>query len=103
MSITFTQYLRPNGKKLMVVIDMDKDTEDKAIKLIQHGCHFEIEVLNTGLVAMYSYKRDDEDCISIKLCENGPSIVEGVKELINETYETCIPFLDVDTNNNNQK
>jgi hypothetical protein len=80
MSIPFTQYLRPDGRKRAMTIDMDKEIEDKAQLLIAKGLHFDIEELTTGLISMTC--GDSEEIISMEVCPNGPEVVESVKKLV---------------------
>ena len=48
MSIPFTQYLRPDGRKRAVEIDMSKEVEDLAKRFIAAGGRYECEELTTG-------------------------------------------------------
>jgi hypothetical protein len=82
MSIPFTQYLLPNGRPVSNSIDMPEDVEKKAAALIQAGYHFDIEVLTTGLVSMTC--EDEEDVISIAICENGPPVVDSVRKIVED-------------------
>ena len=84
-AIPFTQYLKPNGKKVSVVIDMDEDTEAQAKILLDNGYHFAVEILNNGIVSITC--ENDEDVISIELCENGPKIPDIVRKLITTAKE----------------
>jgi len=59
---------------------MPEDVEKKAHALIEAGCHFDIEVLTTGLVSM-TCERDD-DMLSIEVCEGGPPVVAGVRKIV---------------------
>ena len=85
MAIPFTQYLQPNGAKRAVVVDADADTEAKAKILLDRGYHFDIEILTTGIVSLTC--EDDDDVISIELCENGPGITEAIQKLVQGAYE----------------
>jgi len=80
MSIPFTQYLRPDGRKAFVTIDMPAEVEAIASELIKNGYHFDIEELTTGAVSMTCEKYDDS--ISMEVCSNGPAVVECVEKLI---------------------
>ena len=56
MSILFTQYLRPDGRKRGVEIDMSQEVEDLAKRFIAAGGRYECEELTTGhasLTAVY--------------------------------------------------
>lgn len=80
MSIPFTQYLRPNGYSRPIEIDMPPDIEGMAQELIVLGCHFDAEVLTTGKIS-FTCERDD-DLFSIQLCDNGPQVIEAVRDLV---------------------
>lgn len=82
MSIPFTQYLRPNGRTKEVMIDMPADIELKAGKLIESGCHFDIEVLSTGIISMTCEREDD--VLAIRLSTNGPEVPIAVGKLIDD-------------------
>ena len=84
MSISFTQYLRPNGRKVSVQTDLDPETEAKAHKLIAAGYAFEIEELRTGQVSATIVHPDkDYDC-AITVCKNGPDVPVAITKMIKE-------------------
>lgn len=87
MSILFTQYLLPDGKKVPIYIDMDIETEIKATILLENGFHFDAEVLSTGLVSFTC--EDDEEPISIEICENGPMVENAIRNLIDNALENA--------------
>jgi hypothetical protein len=84
MSIPFTQYILPNGRTEPVTIEMPAELERKARELITNGCHFDIEILHTGIVSMTCEK--DDDMLSIELSENGPAIMDAVTRLVEGAY-----------------
>ena len=84
MPIPFTQYLLPDGRTRSISIDMPADIEEKAFDLIYSGCHFDAEILTTGMVSLTC--EDTEDLVAIKVCPNGPSVVTAVRELIESAY-----------------
>ena len=84
MAIPFTQYILPDGRKKAILIDMPDDIERMATELIDDGCHFDAEVLMTGVVS-FTCERDD-DMLSIVLSENGPQVVEKVSKLVNDAH-----------------
>jgi len=61
---------------------MPEDVEKKARALIEVGCHFDIEVLTTGLVSMTC--EDEDDVITIAICENGPPVVDSVRKIVED-------------------
>jgi len=80
MSIPFTQYLLPNGRKSYQLIDRPEDIEDIARRFIASGGRYECEVLRTGEVSLTAVKYDDD--VEIVLSANGPSIPDKVDELV---------------------
>ncbi len=91
MSIPFTQYLMPDGEIRPVEIEMDNDIEEKAQALIKLGCHFNIEMLSTGLVSMTCEKDDEEDeLIAIEICNNNPDVIKAVYKLVSDSYYQLI-------------
>lgn len=87
MAIKFTQYLRPNGKKVSAEIDMPEDIESMARRLSSAGYKFEIEELSTGVVHMDCSADGAEGPVAIELCENGPPVVFAVERLVRESHE----------------
>jgi hypothetical protein len=89
MSIPFTQFIRPNGDKRPIMIDMDADVEAKAKELIGAGCRFEAEAIPLGNLVQFEcvdYARltedDDPLILSSELCKNDPEVIESVKMLV---------------------
>lgn len=85
MSIPFTQYLRPHGTPKSIQIEMDADTEEKATKLLASGCHFDAEVLMTGIVSLTCERGDD--CLSHELCPNGKAVIEAVRKVVHNAFD----------------
>ena len=84
--IPFTQYLLPQGITNAIAIDIDDwEVEDKSVELLDNGFTFDAEILRTGFVS-FTCERDDE-VVSIKLAENGPPVVQAVKDLVNDSYD----------------
>ena len=84
MSIPFTQYLRPDGRRRAVEIDMSQEVEDLAKRFIAAGGRYECEELTTGyasLTAVYEVDSEDQD-IAIEVCPNGPEVPERVEKLV---------------------
>jgi hypothetical protein len=79
-NIPFTQYLRPNGRKIEVSIERPKDIYDKAMGIVEAGYCFEIEVLNTGHVHM-TITNDEGDQDS-EVVKNGPEVPIAVDRMI---------------------
>lgn len=94
MSIPFTQYLMPDGRKASVRIDRPAEIEAKAQQIIGQGYRFEIEMLQTGDVSMEIVKDvadpDIDDSLAGEVCHNGPTegarlgVPESVDKMIND-------------------
>lgn len=80
MTVEFTQYLMPDGRKQIIHIDLDEEYEILAEKIIADGNVFEIEVLTTGQISMTI--SDDEGDLFIEVCDNGPEVPIHVLKLI---------------------
>ncbi len=81
MAIPFTQYLRPDGRRHRVTIQLDVVTEDKARKIIERGLTFETEVLANGLVS-FTITDEEEGDLAIEISPNGPNVPEAIKKLV---------------------
>lgn len=86
MSIPFTQFMRPNGRKVAVTIDMSAETEALAQRFIEAGGWFECEHLITGHASLTACWNTDEgpDDIAIRIVDNGPLVIRAVEELVKE-------------------
>jgi hypothetical protein len=76
MTIAFTQYLRPDGRKRSCEIDRPPKVEALAEQFIAVGGRYECEELTTGdvsLTAVYEVDGEDQD-VAIELCINGPAV-----------------------------
>lgn len=87
MSIPFTQFLRPNGRRTSVSIDRGEQVESMAARLVASGCRFEIEELRDGTVSIEALADNSEDpesphCLAIELVRNGPAVPETVDKVI---------------------
>lgn len=89
MAVEFTQYLRPNGRQRKVSIELTKELEAKALRIIQEGFKFEIEELTTGEVSMTCEDEDGlaDGPIAHLICPNGPEVPQKVAELIQTAYD----------------
>jgi hypothetical protein len=88
MSIPFTQYLRPDGRRRDEAIDRSAEVEALADKFIAAGGRYECEVLTTGhvsLTAAYDVNGEQQD-IAIKVFTQRPGLIgEKVDELVRES------------------
>lgn len=86
MSIPFTQYLLPNGRRSAVTIKRPAKIEALAQKIIAAGCRFEIEMLQTGEVSMEILKDvpdpDLDDSVAMEICTNGPEVPVAVDKMV---------------------
>jgi hypothetical protein len=80
MTIPFTQYLRPNGRKRPVEIDRPKEIEAIACRFIASGGHYECEALTTGHASLTAVKFDRDVCIELRM--NGPDVPVAVDKLV---------------------
>lgn len=80
LAISFTQYMRPDGRSRQVMHLCDEETYDRASRLIDRGMSFSCEVLTTGECAFYVDKNDES--VVTEICQNGPEVMEAVKRLI---------------------
>ena len=85
--ITFTQYIPPNGKQVHNTIERPDDIAEMAEALQKKGFQFSIEILSTGMIAMYCGKPNDDD-ENIRICNNGPNVPDVVDELVREAYQS---------------
>lgn len=78
--IKFTQYMRPNGRQVPMLISRPEKIATKAQGLIQAGYELECEVTMTNLVSL-SISDGEVDC-AIEICKNGPAVLAAVDNLI---------------------
>ena len=86
MSIPFTQYMRPDGRKVPVTIARPDEIESLAQAFIDRGGWFECEHLTThevSLTACFNVDDEPED-IAIRVVPNGPEVPGAVDELVRE-------------------
>lgn len=82
MSIPFTQYLMPGGRKTSVEIDRPPEVEQLADEVISRGWVFECEMLRTGAISFTV--SDGEDDVCIELSPNGPQVLDAVDKLVRD-------------------
>jgi hypothetical protein len=84
VSIPFTQYLMPDGRKRDELVDRPSEIEALAQRFIAAGGKYECEVLGTGHVSITACHPnfDDEGDIAIKVCSNGPAVLAAVDEVV---------------------
>lgn len=65
--IEFTQYLRPNGRKVLVGIDCSPEIQTLARQIIEKGYEFECEELRTGDVSLTITDPVEEQDVDIEI------------------------------------
>lgn len=78
--ITFTQFLRPNGRPVEVSIEPPEPICDLAERLIQRGYGFECEHLSTGHVSLTIV--DEHGDQAIEVVNNGPDVPVAIDRMI---------------------
>ena len=89
MSIPFTQYMRPDGRKVSVIIERDGEIEALANAFISAGGWYEVEHLTTGHASLTACMNTDEgpDDIEIEVVPNGPGVGDAVDRLVQRSVE----------------
>ena len=90
MSIPFTQYLLPDGRRRPEVIDMPEEIEALAERFIKSGGRYECEMLRdmeTISVTAVHLVDDEPQDVVIKLCKNGPDVVPAVEHVVRESVK----------------
>ena len=90
MSVEFTQYLRPNGKRRAVRIDLDDDIAERHAQelMLSKGASFDVEELTTGEVSLTCEWEDSAGwpVTFIEVVPNGPGILEAARLLVERAY-----------------
>lgn len=87
MTVPFTQYLLPNGRKKEGGFDRPEPIEAMARYLLMEGVHFDAEVLSTGALSLTAEHDDlDEPVLAIKLVFNQTpeKVAEAVDALVTD-------------------
>lgn len=91
MSIPFTQFMRPDGRRKDETIDRPEHVEKVALSLFERGVRFEAEVLMDGSVSLEAVGPEDEDgdptSLAIEVVPNGPGVAEAVDRLVLKASE----------------
>lgn len=83
MSIPFTQYLMPHGRRQEVDIDRPEDVEAKARAVMDAGYFFELELLSDWqTVSLTVADRTNGEDLEIELVRNGPAVPDAVDRLV---------------------
>jgi len=85
--VPFTQYLRPNGSRRPISINRPTEMYLKAMRLIEAGYRFEVEVLTTGQVSLTCVDPEDSGDIAIEVCANNSEVSDKVDAVIEKAWE----------------
>ena len=82
MSIPFTQYLMPDGRRSQVLIDRSPEIEARARRIIDLGYRFEIEMLSDYASIHMTITNDEHGDVASEIVTNGPAVPEAVDRMI---------------------
>jgi len=85
--IPFTQFLMPDGRKRGGGFDRSPEIEAIAMKLIDAGARFEIEMLGDGESVHMSCeitRKGEDEVLANAICINGPALPEAVDKLVRD-------------------
>jgi len=87
--IPFMQFLRPDGERRPITIDMPQEICDLAQEFIAAGGSYTSEVLSTGEVSLAAeFTVDDgRQDIACCVCFNNQGIPQNVELLVRESHE----------------
>jgi len=84
-TITFTEYIRPNGRTEKVELGCHSATKHKADGLVRKGYRFECEILpDNGTISLTAVDPNDEGDVAIELCRRRSAIPNAVRSLVNK-------------------
>lgn len=90
MTIPFTRFVLPNGRREQTEIKRGPDIELKAEWLLGLGYKFEIEVLTTGHVHMDcshpTLEVLDDPVVANEVCPNGPEVLDAVDRMVTAAH-----------------
>lgn len=87
MRISFTQFLKPDGRQVTTDIDRPEGVVQKARRLNCAGYVFEIEVLNTGEISMEVVNsKNTDEILAGEICANGPDVPVCVDRMIDNAF-----------------
>lgn len=101
MSIPFTQYLMPNGRRAEESIDRPADVEEKARAVIDAGYFFEMELLSDYRTVSFTVAdREAGVDLEIELVKNGPEVPAGVDRLVERAFANLDKYALASTEDN---
>ena len=90
MPVKFTQYLRPDGRRKMITLQVPDHVGEMAAKIFAAGYHFDAEILMDEKTCSFTCEPNEPDedgndePISMELVDNGPGVGEAIHRLIAE-------------------
>lgn len=85
MSIPFTQYLRPDGRRVSITTERPQPIEAMADAVIAAGLTFTAEELLTGHVNLTVEHPEDGDLFG-EVVRNGPDVPAAVDRLVEAAF-----------------
>jgi hypothetical protein len=88
-TIEVTQFIRPNGRREILEVELPNDTGAQAEAIIEAGMRFEAEVLMSGEVSLTISGPNDEgedDDLEIEISPNDERVKEAMNRLIAKGY-----------------
>ena len=82
MTIPFTQFMRPDGRRKTITITRSPEVNTTALSLIDDGYCFTAEVLTNGMVSLACVDPEDQRDIAIEVCMNDGQIPARVDRLV---------------------
>lgn len=81
-----TQFLRPNGRQRKTECPLPIQMKRLYDEMMKHGCEFQVEQLNTGLVSATITRLDTNEQegsdLDIRITSNGPAVQDGMTEML---------------------
>lgn len=87
--ISFTQYLRPDGRRTSTTIDMPEEIFNLAQEFIAAGGAYTSELLpgdDVSLCAEFGVEDERRDVVCV-VCFNNGSVPDSVEDLVRESHE----------------
>ncbi len=82
-NIPFTQYLRPDGRRQEISIQVSDELGDLADGVLSDDRYaFEAEVLTDGSVSITCADQQEQEDIAISICPNAPDKVRNSVEAV---------------------
>lgn len=88
MDIPFTQFMRPDGRKVPTLVDRPEPLALKAMAVIEKGGRFTCEVLMNGIVSLACEYEDGD--VAMELSNNGPEVEAATDKMIEDAYDYVV-------------